>query len=440
MGQNTPTKELFDHYVIPTYGRFNLQLSQGKGTWVWSETGQKFLDFGAGIAVTSLGHCHPKVIAKMQEQLEKLVHTSNLYFTRPQGLLAKKLVEIAGGSGKVFFCNSGAEANEALYKLSRKFGNEAVGFAASAASHTDSAERSRYAIVSMRGSFHGRTLAGISATGQDKVKIGFEPMVQGFVHADYNHEGSLIQAVETNDAAAVLIEPVQGESGIHPATKEFLTTARELCNSRSMLLLFDEIQCGLGRTGEWNGWQSIAPDIVPDAISWAKGIAGGFPLGAIWVSNRPVMLKSGEIKPLCDLLGPGTHGTTFGGTPLVCTGALEVISIIEQENLLENARKQGAYALDLIKSLQSPLIKDVRGMGLMIGIEFVPDVSTRCQKIAGKTPSLYVVEQLHAEGLLSVPSGTHTVRWLPPLNVSSDEIDSGVEIFQKVLQKISLGV
>ena len=437
MGDSISTPELFERFVIPTYGRYPLSLTRGEGSWVWDEEGRRYLDFGAGIAVTSLGHCHPRVTQAMSRQLAELVHTSNLYLTRPQGLLAKKLVEISGGQGKVFFCNSGAEANEALYKLSRKFGNEAVGFAEADASLGESAPSRRHSIVTMYGSFHGRTLAGISATGQEKVKKGFEPMVEGFRHSHFNDLAALQESLAPADTVALLIEPIQGESGIHPAKPEFLRKARQWCNQRSMLLLFDEVQCGLGRTGDWNGWTTIAPDVSPDAVSWAKGIAGGFPLGAIWVSSRLVRLKTGELKPLCDLLGPGSHGTTFGGTPLICTGALEVLSVIEESNLLTNARELGLYALDKLRSLKSPLIHEIRGVGLLIGIELPGDFYSLCSLTSEKPPSSFMVERLHAAGLLCIPSGTHTLRWLPPLNVTRAEVDQAASILSATLDSLA---
>ncbi len=417
---NIPTRELYEKYVIPTYGRFELKLARGRGCEVWDEDGKRYLDFGAGIAVTSVGHCHPRVVAKMQEQIASLVHVSNLYFTRPQGELAERLVRLVGKPGKVFFCNSGAEANEALYKLARKFGNETTG-------------APRIGIVTMRGSFHGRTLGGIAATGQDKVKKGFEPMVQGFAvaptedgYVPYNDCDALRAAVAQPGVVAVLLEPVQGESGIHPATPEFLRLARQLCDERGLLLFFDEVQCGLGRTGDWCGWRTIAPDVMPDGISWAKGIAGGFPLGAIWVSDRDL----GSGKKLCDVLGPGTHGTTFGGTPLVCIGANEVLAVIEEEGMLENARTVGAYALEVLRRVESPKIKEVRGIGLMLGIELAADFSTG----SDRAPSLWMVDQLHAAGLLVIPSGTHALRWLPSLNVTRAQIDEAAAILAEVLR------
>jgi acetylornithine/succinyldiaminopimelate/putrescine aminotransferase len=210
--------------------------------------------------------------------------------------------------------------------------------------------------------------------------------------------------------------------------------ARSICDDYGVLLMFDEVQCGLGRTGEWCGWRSIAPDVIPDAISWAKGIAGGFPLGAIWVRDRVFTLKSGGTISLADLLGPGTHGTTFGGTPLVCTGALEVLRVIEEEGLLENARVLGAYAKEAIEGLGSPLIAEVRGVGLMLGIELVGNFAARTGS-GTRAPSLWMVDRLHEAGMLTIPSGTHTIRWLPPLNVTREEVALAVDILAGVLQK-----
>ena len=430
------TRELYDRYVIPTYGRFDLRLARGRGCEVWDEDGKRYLDFGAGIAVTSIGHAHPRVVRALQEQVAVLVHTSNLYFTRPQAVLAERLVRLVGAGGKVFFCNSGAEANEALFKLARKFGNEGSAeckIQNSKSSIQNSAHAPRIGIVTMLGSFHGRTLAGISATGQEKVKKGFEPMVEGFRHVPFNDIAALHVAVDVPGTVAVLIEPVQGESGVHPADAEFLRAARRLCDERDLLLMFDEVQCGLGRTGEWCGWKSIAPDVMPDAVSWAKGIAGGFPLGAIWVNERAVTLRDGTVKKLCDLLGPGTHGTTFGGTPLVCAGANEVLSVIEEEGMLQNAKTVGAHALNVLRGIASPLIQEVRGLGLMLGIELAQDFSARAKMPEGKTPSLFLVEKLHDAGLLTIPSGTHAVRWLPALNVKRAEIDEAAAILSRVL-------
>jgi predicted acetylornithine/succinylornithine family transaminase len=432
--ESASTPDLFGAYVAPTYGRFPLVFERGQGAWVWDESGRKYLDFGAGIAVCSIGHCHPRLVEVMSRQLSRLVHTSNLYYTRPQGLLARKLVELVGIAGKVFFCNSGAEANETLYKLARKFGNETV---AAPLGHTVGEwvepRQNRYKILTFKGSFHGRTLAGISATGQEKVKKGFEPMVEGFQHLTFNDGPALLAAMD-GDTAAVLLEPIQGESGIHPASAHFLRMARSICDDYSALLMFDEVQCGLGRTGDWCGWRSIAPEVTPDAISWAKGIAGGFPLGAAWIRDRPLTLKSGGTASLADLLGPGSHGTTFGGTPLVCAGALEVLRIIEEEGLLENARTLGDYAKKALAGLGAPLIAEIRGIGLMIGIQLAADFADRVAT-GGRAPALWLVDRLHEAGLLTIPSGTHTVRWLPPLNVTQPEVAQAIEMLAGVLEK-----
>jgi acetylornithine aminotransferase/acetylornithine/N-succinyldiaminopimelate aminotransferase len=435
------TRELYDRYVIPTYGRFDLRLARGAGCEVWDEDGKRYLDFGAGIAVTSIGHCHPRVLAAMREQIGTLVHTSNLYYTRPQALLAERLVRLIGAPGKVFFCNSGAEANEALYKLARKFGNEC---APPPPLHLHgemvSTDAFRHGIITMLGSFHGRTLAGIAATGQEKVKKGFEPAVAGFHHVAFNDGPALLAAVQEPGIVGVLLEPIQGERGIHAASAAFLKLARELCDRHGLLLMFDEVQCGLGRTGDWCGWKTLVGDssVMPDAVSWAKGIAGGFPLGAIWVSDRKVTLKTGATIALCDLLGPGSHGTTFGGTPLVSAGANEVLSVIEEEGMLPNARQAGAHALAELKKITSPLVVDVRGVGLMLAFELAADFATRVTGFpAGKAPAIFVVEALHAAGLLTVPSGTHAVRWLPPLNVKLAEIDEAVAILRRVLAQFS---
>ncbi len=429
------TRELYDQYVIPTYGRFDLRLARGAGCEVWDEEGRRYLDFGAGIAVTSIGHCHPRVVGVMREQIARLVHTSNLYYTRPQAVLAERLVLLVGAGGKVFFCNSGAEANEGLFKLARKFGNEG---ALPPPKHTVGewvgTGTRRFEIVTMLGSFHGRTLAGVSATGQEKVKKGFEPMVEGFRHVPFNDAEALRSAVDAPGTVAVLLEPVQGESGVHPAGADFLRAARRLCDERNLLLMFDEVQCGLGRTGDWCGWKSIAPDVMPDAVSWAKGIAGGFPMGAIWVSPRVVALADGTVKPLCDLLGPGTHGTTFGGTPLVCAGANEVLAVIEEEGMLANARVLGPHALAALRALGSPLIKEVRGLGLMVGLELVGDFAERVKLPEGKLPSIWLVEKLHDAGLLTIPSGAQCLRWLPPLNVKRGEIEEAAAILGRVLE------
>ncbi len=429
------TAELFSRYVIPTYSRFPLVLERGEGCRVWDDKGREYLDFGAGIAVCSVGHSHPRVAEAISRQARTLQHTSNLYYTRNQGLLAKRLVEATGQPGKVFFANSGAEANDGLYKLARKYGNEArtplprhtIGEPVEYAQH-------RFEILTFEGSFHGRTLAGIAATGQEKVKKGFDPLPIGFRHVPFNDAPALLAAISPQ-TIAILLEPIQGEIGVRPATAEFLKSVRSICDDHGLLMMLDEIQCGLGRTGDWCAWRTLAgEEAVPDAISWAKGIAGGYPLGAFWVRDRKISLKDNREISLADLLGPGSHGSTYGGTPLACAVGNEVLAIVEEEGLLQNADELGHYAREAMAGLCSPLLADVRGVGLMIGFELVADYAERtghCQP--GQAPSLALIGRLHERGLLSIPSGTHCIRWLPPLNVTRAEIDRAVTILRQAL-------
>lgn len=402
------TADLYRDYVMPTYGRFDLVLSRGDGAWVWDEAGKAYLDFGAGIAVCSLGHSHPKLSSAIADQAARLIHTSNLYMTRPQGELAKLIVDLVDLGGKVFFCNSGAEANEGLYKLARKFG----------------APTGRHEIITFTNSFHGRTLGGISATGQEKVKTGFSPLVEGFVHVPFN-DLAAAEAAITPKTVAILLEPVQGEGGINPATPEFLKGVRALCDKHDLLLMFDEVQCGFGRTGDWCAWRTIVPTgVEPDAVSWAKGIANGVPLGAFWAGTR-----STATVPLCDLLGPGTHGTTYGGNPLVAAAGLTVLLTIQEEGLLENARNLGLRLISELQAMNLTAIRLVRGVGLMIGIEL--------NDLTGEgLPSIIATKALMAAGLLVIPSGERTIRLLPPLNITKTEADQALAILREVLSAV----
>jgi predicted acetylornithine/succinylornithine family transaminase len=408
---------LFDKYVMPTYARYSLVFVRGKGARVWDADGKEYLDFGAGIAVDLLGHASPVVSAALAKQSATLVHTSNLYYTEPQGLLAKRLVELVGIDGKCFFCNSGGEANEALYKLARKFGNDGAGGPAPSSGGLGSSQAAggRYEILTFLNSFHGRTLAGISATGQEKVKRGFEPMVDGFRHVPFNDLNAVAKAVGPK-TAAILLEPIQGESGVQPAKPDFLRGLRRLCDEHGLLLMFDEVQCGVGRTGEFCGFKAIAPDVVPDAISWAKGLAGGFPIGAVWAR-----------APYANVLGPGTHASTFGGTPLACAVSLAVLEAIEREGLIRNARETGTYFVEKLRALAAKhsAIKEVRGFGLMIGMEF-------------KVEARPIVAKLAERGLLGIPAGAHVVRFLPPLNITRAEVDEAVKKLDATLQDLAV--
>jgi len=407
-------RELFTKNVVPSYGRFDLVLSHGAGSYVFDVTGKRYLDLGTGIAVCCLGHAHPAITEALVEQSQKLIHVSNLYFTEPQGRLAAELVQRIG-SGKVFFCNSGAEANEGLYKLARKFGHD----------------EGRFEILTATNSFHGRTLAGIAATGQDKVKKGFEPAVPGFRHIPFNDLEAARNAISPA-TIAILIEGVQGEGGVTPATPEYLLGLRRLCDEKKMLLLMDGVQCGHYRTGKFQSFQKILEGVpggekfLPDGLSMAKSLGGGFPIGAFWVRS-----------PYQDLLSAGTHGTTYGGTPLACAVALNVLEVIHKEKLDEQARKLGAGLKSEIERLAKTyptVVKSARGLGFILGLELqekIPAFAT-----SDKTPALQFVNRLHAAGVLTVPAGNQIVRLLPPLNLKPVEAAEGIHIIEEVVKSL----
>jgi len=411
---------LFQENVVPSYGRFEIALSRGAGSYVYDVAGKRYLDLGGGIAVCCLGHANAEITEALVRQSEKLVHVSNLYYSEPQGRLAQALVNLAA-PGKVFFCNSGAEANEGLFKLARKFGHD----------------EGRFEILTTLNSFHGRTLAGIAATGQDKVKQGFEPMMPGFRHVPYNDLEQMREALSPA-TVAILIEGVQGEGGVTPATPEYLLGLRQLCDERKLLLLMDGVQCGHFRTGRFQSFQRIleepadaaggrAPAFLPDGFAMAKSLGGGFPIGAFWVR-----------APYADLLGPGTHATTFGGTPLACAVALKVLEVIQREKLADNARHTGEFIKSALQRLAQKfpgVIQSVRGLGLMIGFELAPNIPALAAR--GKTPSLVMANRLHDAGLLAIPAGRQILRLLPPLNLSRPEAEQGIQIIESVVEKLS---
>ena len=412
----------FAEFVMPTYARFPLCFTEGHGIRLKDVAGREFLDLGAGIAVSSLGHAHPRMVAAIREQVGRLIHISNLYYHAGQGKLAHKLSDCVGLPGKVFFSNSGAEANEGAYKLARRFGQK-------------TGAGNRYEIVTFGNSFHGRTLAGISATAQVKIKEGFGPLLPGFVHVPLNDIGALKAAIG-EATAAVLLEPIQGEGGIHAVDVDFLREVRALCDEHKLLLMFDEIQSGLGRTGAWCAWHSLgASDVLPDVITWAKGLAGGYPLGAVWARKTPITLTNGDSVDLCDLLSAGTHGTTYGGNPLACAAALAVLEEIEESRLLENATTLGKQVLAEVHSWQSPLIKEVRGIGLMIGIELTTDFAQTAAGSPGPdaVPARFCTEELARRGLLIIPSGTHVLRLLPPLCVEPADLAEALAILKQFI-------
>lgn len=427
--QTTP--ELFENYVAPTYGRFRVAPVRGQGCWLWDEAGKKYLDFGGGIAVCSLGHAHPRMTGAIQAQAASLIHCSNLYQMPAQGQLAKLIVEeVMQVPGKVFFCNSGAEANEGLYKLARRYGT-----------HTPKADGNpRLEVITFQNSFHGRTLAGIAATGQDKVKNGFGPPMEGFKHSPYNDVAALRSAV-SEDTVAILLEPVQGEGGINVASPEFLRTIVDLCKEHDLLFMLDEVQCGIGRTGHLRAWETALGEdpesagIIPDAVSWAKGMGGGFPFGAIWLRKAS---RDGVKDPICDLLGPGSHGTTYGGGPLACAAVTAVMEEILEKDLAAHSAAMGEYLREKVREAEVPFVSDVRGLGLMIGL-VIDQNEVKSLKVcqdSGLVPSIFLVEALNKAKLLTVPAGADVVRLLPPLNVTEAEIDTAVFMLKSTFEKL----
>ncbi|MFQ5952052.1 MAG: aspartate aminotransferase family protein [Candidatus Omnitrophota bacterium] len=387
-------KQLYDKYVLATYTRQDLCLVKGDGAWVEDIAGKKYLDFFPGWAVSGIGHCHPKVIGKVKEQLERIVHVSNNYYSDVQPVLAQKIIEHAF-PGKVFFANSGAEANEGAIKLARKYGSS-----------------EKYEIISMEKSFHGRTLATLTATGQDKVKEGFEPLPEGFKQIPFN-DISAFKSVVTDKTIAVMIEPIQGEGGINVAEEEYMRQLSAFCREKNILLIMDEVQTGMGRTGEMFAYKHYG--IKPDVMTLAKSLGGGFPIGALVVSDK-----------YSDVLSPGSHASTFGGSPIVCAAALGVFEAIEQENLLENVKKMGEYLTTGIEELKKtkPVIKSLKGKGLMIGVELdMEDASKLAEKAVD-------------EALLINCTQKNILRIMPPITVNKEEIDIALEKLSKALEKI----
>jgi predicted acetylornithine/succinylornithine family transaminase len=385
--------ELHKKYVMPTYAP-GLVLVEGSGSKVWDADGKEYLDFLAGIAVLNIGHCHPAVVKAIQEQSAKLIHVSNLYYNENQPRLAQALSERSLG-GKCFFCNSGAEANEGLIKLARLWGST----------------QGKYEVITMKNSFHGRTLATLTATGQEKVQKGFHPLPEGFQYAEFNNLESCAAAV-TNKTAAILVEAVQGEGGIVPADPAFIKGLRKLCDEKGLLLLFDEVQAGVGRTGKWFGFQNY--DVQPDAFSLAKGLGNGFPIGAVVAAPK-----------VSDVFQPGNHATTFGGTPLACAAALAVIETIEREHLLKNVQIMGALFLEKLQSVADKYdwIEGARGCGLMIGL-VLKDSAAPLQKL------------LQDKGLLTLATAIRVLRMLPPLTVTAEEINQAVALIDNACAEL----
>jgi acetylornithine/N-succinyldiaminopimelate aminotransferase len=384
-------------HIMPTYGRLPIALSHGRGCRVWDTTGKEYLDALAGIAVNTLGHAHPKLVAALQDQVGKLIHTSNYYHTPNAELLAERLVALSGMTN-VFFCSTGLEANEAALKLARKFG------------HDKGIERPE--VVVYEKAFHGRSIATLSATGNPKVQAGFGPLVEGFIRVPANDVAALRRATEGNpNVVAVFFEAIQGEGGVNPMTPEYLQQVRALCNERDWLLMIDEVQCGMGRTGKWfaHQWAGIVPDVMP----LAKGLGSGVPIGAVVAGPKAA-----------HIFQPGNHGTTFGGNPLSVRAGVETIRIMEEEGLLANAERVGAH---LKAALQRELgglegVKDIRGRGLMLGVEL-----TR--------PCGVLVNQCAEAGLLISVTADSVIRLVPPLILSEAEADEIVQILAPLVKQ-----
>ncbi len=393
MSKSADIAALFNQYVMHTYSP-SVTLTSGHGCKVRDADGKTYLDFTAGIAVLNVGHTHAKVVKTVQDQAAALIHSSNLFYTPNQALLAQRLSKLSLG-GKCFFCNSGAEANEAMVKLARLWGHE----------------KGKFEVITMRNSFHGRTLAMCAATGQSKVQKGFDPLPLGFAHAAFNDLESVRGLVNAR-TVAVMVEAVQGEGGLIPATPEFMTGVRKLCDEKGLLMLCDEIQCGMGRTGHWFGWQKYG--IKPDAFTLAKSLASGVPMGALVAAPS-----------LSDVFQPGNHASTFGGNPLACATALAVIDVIEEEGLVKRAGEAGALFREGLQALVDKYEKaiEVRGEGLMIGLVVegpAKDVVTACREM----------------GLLCCTAGENVVRFLPPLNAKDDELEEALEMVGDALEQV----
>ncbi len=382
--------ELYNRYVIGNYGRLPKVIVQGRGNTMIDLEGNQILDLFPGWAVSGIGHCHPRVVEAVQKQTAQLLHMDNTFYTLPQGQLAKMLSERSFG-GKCFFCNSGAEANEAALKLARKY-----------------TAKGKYKIITAEKSFHGRTFGAVTATAQPKYHDGFMPLVPGFEYVPFNDIQALTDAFD-EEVAAVMIEPIQGEGGINPATAEYLHTIRNLCDEAGAVMILDEVQTGMGRTGKWFAYQHF--DVVPDIITLAKALGGGVAIGA--------MIAKPEVAAA---LVPGTHASTFGGNPLACVAGIAVIEAIEAEHLLENAQRMGDYARSKLNELKSKysLIEGVRGIGLMIGIQL-------------NVPGAGIVSRCLEKGLRINCTQETVLRFMPSMTITAEELDRAIAILDEVL-------
>ncbi len=397
MKSNQELIKLTNKYVAKNYGRYPIGLVRGKGMVVWDASGKKYIDFVAGLAVDNLGHCPPSVVSAIRKQSGKLLHVSNLYHIEPQSQLAAELTRLTFAN-KFFFCNSGTEANEAAIKLARRW-------------FYDSGQPKRFEIITMNDSFHGRTMASLSATAQKKIHAGFKPLLPGFKYVPFNDITALKKAL-TKKTCAVLIEPIQGEGGVNPAQKTYLKTLRKICNEKGILLIFDEIQTGFGRTGPLFAYERYK--IKPDIITLAKALGGGIAIGAMGSTNKIIQSFS-----------PGTHGATFGGNPLACAASLASLKTLTKKGFLQRASSQGDYFVKQLNYLKEnfSIIREVRGAGLMLAIEL-------------NQPGAKIVTDCMKEGLLINCIQQNTIRFLPPLIITRKEIDLLIKTLSKIFTKI----
>jgi len=394
-----PTEELkasADQYLMGTYARQPISIVRGRGTKVYDLEGREYVDFVGGIAVNLLGHGHPDLVLAVQKQAAQLIHTSNLYYTEPQVRLAQMLVDHSFAD-QVFFCNSGAEANEAAIKLARRYSHDKYG-------------AGRFEIITMKQSFHGRTMATLTATGQEKVQKGYEPLVPGFSYVTFNHLAELQHAL-TDKTAAIMLEPIQGEGGVHVVSREYLKAVRELCTQRDILLIFDEVQTGMGRTGTLFAYEQL--NVQPDIMTLAKGLGGGVPIGACLAT-----------PPVAKAFGPGSHASTFGGNPLACAAALAVFRVLLDGRVLDQARRMGEYLSKGLSECKDRhhLVRDVRGLGLLQGMEVEMDAKT-------------VVADCLKRGFLVNAVGEHVLRFIPPLIITQPEVDRLLEVLSHIFDR-----
>jgi acetylornithine/N-succinyldiaminopimelate aminotransferase len=398
------TKKLIDEsslYIMNTYNRFPIVLRKGRGMKVWSTDGKEYLDFVGGVAVNILGHCHPRVVVALQKQAQRLLHVSNYYHIRPQIKLAKLLVQHTFAD-KVFFCNSGAEANEAAIKLARKYAKENV-------------NPDRFEIITAENSFHGRTLAALTATGQEKFKKGFEPLVPGFKHVPFNDISAIKKAI-TKITCAIMLEPIQGEGGVLVPAPDYLKKVRTLCDENNLLLILDEVQTGMGRTGKFFAYEHFG--ITPHIMTIAKGLGGGVPIGAMLATEK-----------VASAFQPGTHASTFGGNPIVCAAAVATIeTVLEDGFILDQCNRMSEYMKERLENLREKfptLITDIRGLGLLIGMELTRD----CDPIVKACLEMGVLINCTAEKVL---------RFIPPLIVQKKDIDQLINVLGKVFEGLML--